>query len=1054
MPNITLKDISDLLVEKTKQAANCIGMTAGTGCSTAEYEDIIYVTTQKQFWLLPKNLANQLKQSAAKLANDVATPDKVARMQNLETSGLIHCIATPKLESFLIPEEQQQYLDAKWLLSDAQLIHFEIQMIYIGILAAHRFGHGFLYTAKETDHPKTKQYLKNISDELVSTHYDKMDYIPEVDKRDRRFYYQCEPERTLFKKLDQKARAQAQAAGYEIRDEKIYTPEQIRIKKLIDSYVKNQKIIQQNENTSTDKNINVFQAVANYKARIKELEELQKSPMIAIGYTSIGVLINSNQTKQDLNTLEQTILAQTECIIELANFGIAVPEFALGDQDPQEGMKRLHELRSLQAGREEIAQALKDRFEIWYKASGSHVVPPLPIFDPYVIKIAEYDNKIADIQNKAEQIANSFKPPKLLFWNPNEFKPKETEWLVKGNMPLREFSIASGDKNFLSHISLYDVVAKNTALFDMLNNASQHIKSLNKDDEHFDAYLKENMAYCIKFKDDWYDKEKSTFKSKEFFEYIDTLGWKVKSIETEEQRIKWTNTLNAIIFEENVQRHIMAFDTSLSGAFIRLLGGPNMAQMSFEASGPKMENLKLGSIEFKLKVSPLHGQVDIFDFNFPNPNAAFDISLPYYTYRGEKKSLDFGRFYMNIRAKAWGFAGVSLMAGAHVALSDDLGKLGIKVTDEATGKTKGRTGTGAMAEFELFAGVQAGIKMAITLMWQPPANLTTFNTVYQQIMAPQSQQLIPTFRVLSKLEGSAAGQIGASLSGGFGIILKDGKLHVAFDLSVTWGVGGKVKVDFEVDYRSVGDLVQIVCKALIDNDMEPLQWVANDALDELLKIAVLGVAFPTVAYWSFWTVTKLDAFYQSIVCSGNGGIIGYYMMLPEYRQHFEDWFMILPAQSVGPLLWTLTTTPKAFKVDETGEEFTKDYAIVYQQQAINLCLGWIKKRATTPFSKTVPNEAQKLFEASVCRMNVQGIIDINENVRNTSYCDNRYAKLELAMEWAPRATPRLMPIHDQLKQDFLKHVKDLGCHMDDHCAEVLYKHPGLPWYIYQENINK
>lgn len=600
-------------------------------------------------------------------------------------------------------------------------------------------------------------------------------------------------------------------------------------------------------------------------------------------------------------------------------------------------------------------------------------------------------------------------------------------------------------------ISLYDVVSKNTALFDKLNDASKHIKSLNKDDEHFDAYLKENMAYCIKFKDDWYDKEKSTFKSKEFFEYIDTLGWKIKSIETEEQRIKWTKTLNAIIFEENVQRHIMAFDTSLSGAFIRLLGGPNMAQMSFEASGPKMENLKLGSIEFKLKVSPLHGQVDIFDFNLPNPNAAFNISLPYYTYRGEKKSLDFGRFYMNIRAKAWGFAGVSLMAGAHVALSDDLGVLGIKVVDGATGQSKGRTGTGAMTQFELFAGVQAGIKMTIALMWQPPANLTTFNTVYQKIMAPQSQQLAPTFRVLSKLEGSAAGQIGASLSGGFGIILKDGKLHVAFDLSVTWGVGGKVKVDFEVDYRSVGDLVQIVCKALIDNDMEPLQWVADDALDELLKIAVLGVAFPTVVYWSFWTVTKLDSFYQSIVCSGNGGIIGYYMTLPDYRQHFEDWFMILPAQSIGPLLWTLTTTPKAFKVDETNEEFTKDYAIVYQQQAINLCLEWIKRRATTPFSKTSPNEAQKLFEASVCRMNVQGIIDIHENVRNTTYCDNRYAKLELAMKWRPRNTPELTVVHERELNKFNLLVKELGCHMDDHCGENpnKYPHPNTPWFIYQ-----
>lgn len=379
------------------------------------------------------------------------------------------------------------------------------------------------------------------------------------------------------------------------------------------------------------------------------------------------------------------------------------------------------------------------------------------------------------------------------------------------------------------------------------------------------------------------------------------------------------------------------------------------------------------------------------------------------------------------------------MAGAKVALSDDLGVVGIKVLDPATGKESGRTGTGAITEFNLFAGVQAGIKLITELMWRRPANLKNFNTVYEQAIARKTQQPIPTFRTLSKVEVGAAVQAGGALAAGFGIILKDGKLHIAFEFSAAWGVGGKVSTSFEVDYRSIGDLVQIVCKALIDNDMEPLQWVEDDALDSIIKMSVLGVALPTLTYWTFWTVTQLDKLYLSIIAEGKGGMVAYYITDPDYQDYFKDWFMVLPPQAVGPLLWTLTRSTGAFEVTkdptQQPEKYTKDHAVVFQQQAINLCLGWIKERAEGAFSKINPNNAQKFFEVSVCRMNANGVIDLNENVRNKEYCYNRFDCLELTMNWLVKDT-YLSRLSNLEKGKFETLVSDLGKHIDSCCTRL------------------
>lgn len=84
-------------------------------------------------------------------------------------------------------------------------------------------------------------------------------------------------------------------------------------------------------------------------------------------------------------------------------------------------------------------------------------------------------------------------------------------------------------------------------------------------------------------------------------------------------------------------------------------------------------------------------------------------------------SVNFGKLSLDLdldlEAKAWGFAGASLMLSRDLTLDQKTGYtslVGVDMTEKS----------GELAMFEVFAGAQAGCKVTGKLFWSPPSVLT------------------------------------------------------------------------------------------------------------------------------------------------------------------------------------------------------------------------------------------------------------------------------------------------------------------------------------------
>lgn len=83
------------------------------------YEDILYVTGQRRFWLIPKRLKEKLDEAATTLREKVAIKaDRAERMSSIADAGLLDYFLTPGPESFLDASddevgERRRYLEAK-----------------------------------------------------------------------------------------------------------------------------------------------------------------------------------------------------------------------------------------------------------------------------------------------------------------------------------------------------------------------------------------------------------------------------------------------------------------------------------------------------------------------------------------------------------------------------------------------------------------------------------------------------------------------------------------------------------------------------------------------------------------------------------------------------------------------------------------------------------------------------------------------------------------------------------------------------------------------------
>ncbi|WP_411390425.1 hypothetical protein [Pseudomonas sp. MPB23] len=906
-------------------------------CSTSFY-DIIYVTGQRRFWLLPKRLAEQLQESVSALKKKTVDTDKATRMSNIADAGLLDYFLTPGPEAFLESTDGEtgelgRYTQSREAISDD--------------------------TAKTAQCRRDWDAAKASGDSTAAMHAEREMFAAQkrIEKNQKR-----------MADLEKISSARAEALGYKRENGVFYTPRALQARDAMDRYLAERKKAKAHGFRMFDPGTKTVESAWEH---LKQYKAFQKT------FLETGIVDEKALKSLQINilTLEAVMATYINAIVELAECGIAVPEFALSPDDQYEGTEAFQAYMKLQSKRALLERSIEARYEEWVSATAGKAAPPGVLFADLQEQWHELNKEDEQIRNTAEGTVRWALPPRLFVWDPESYKPNAIERLAKANIPLREMSSASSD-DLLNHISL-KYLARETG--GALGKALEDLKSLPKslaraadDDRVFSDWLKAGGAHPLDEKGPWFDSA-GLFLPDRFFAALKTANFKVESLEAADKRERWGNTLKAMIFEDKQLRNLMLFDNSPQAQLVRcLLPEGSSLQAGVKLEGPTWNNgPQMASAKVNLDVAGWRGEVTLLNLELPKRSKAQSLTADYTAYDGSVRTVDFGKLSLDLSAKAWGFAGAGLMLARDLTLDQATGYTSLSGIDIAER-------SGDLAKFDLFVGAQAGCKLSGQLFWCPPPGILPPAPIPNRAFDSQ-------WRPLAKLDMEVAAAVGASFSGNLKLRIEGGRFLLSLKGSLVWGVGFKGYMTFEVGYESVIALLELVRKEMAANRYQDLDWVDGEALAYVRNLSFLGAVGVDVAFVYVRGYAVVKEVYGQLTDGGRGGLIAYKLVQNRTQRVMEDWVRNLQPQAFGPLLLALSSAPKSFSVtEERGvRSFNETQAHLLQQQAIERCVGWISRKS----------DACQQFEEAVICMNRDGTRPISAGL---AYCKNK-ARLDLFM---------------------------------------------------------
>ena len=613
------------------------------------------------------------------------------------------------------------------------------------------------------------------------------------------------------------------------------------------------------------------------------------------------------------------------------------------------------------------------------------------------------------------------KPPRLFLWDAESYKPKPLERLAKTNIPLRELSSASST-SILNHISLKHLAqAGGNAFQGQLKELATSLpKSIAKeadDDRVFSDWLEQEGALQFDEKGPWFD-EHGLFLPEKFFTALEAKGYKVESIKAEAKKKSWGENLKAMVFEDKQLRNLMLFDNSPQAQLVRCLlpeGANLLTEVKMEGPTLKSGSPQLANVEVALDVAAWRGEVTLLKFEYPKRAKAEPWTAQYTAHDGSVRSVNFGKLSLDLEAKAWGFAGASLMLSRDLTLDQKTGYTSLVGVDLAEK-------SGDLAKYEIFAGAQAGCKVTGKLFWCPPPSVLPPAPVPNRVLANQ-------WRPLAKLEVEMAVALGAGISGDMHLRMQNGHLLLSIKGSLVWGAGVKGYLTFEVGYDSIVALTELVRQEMAANQYKDLDWVDKEASAYMEKLSFLGATGIDVVFAYVRGYAIVKEIFDALTEGDRGGQIAYTLVRDKNPQVIRDWVINLQPQALGPLLLTLSNAPQAFtsEDEEQTEAFDEDQAYLLQQRAIEKCLTWISAKPNAPLQ----------FEEAIICMNRDGA---RPSKAGFAYCAN---KLKLDTFMAERVLS-LQVGANEMRKRYRSLVSTMGARLNGHCSyQTEYKGPAF-----------
>lgn len=354
---------------------------------------------------------------------------------------------------------------------------------------------------------------------------------------------------------------------------------------------------------------------------------------------------------------------------------------------------------------------------------------------------------------------------------------------------------------------------------------------------------------------------------------------------------------------------------------------------------------------------------------------------------------------------------------------------------------------GMKANFNLFAGVQAGIELTGALNWAPPKALAALRSapstgVNNSKEATSASQWL----TLANLSGSAGAAYGAGLQGNAQISLDKGKFILNLKATVVLGPGASGGFKFEVGYEAVVELINIYRREVYKAKGASISWITPEAAEQASNLNALGAIGLDVAMVYMMGINAIMNLYEAMTSAGKGGAIAHTIIEYENQDELRQWFVEATPEALGPILMTLISDPKGFNVTtisnsggtskDVKKEYSRDQACLLQQRAINRIISWI----TTNSQKTgTLLLAQQQFEDACKSMNKFGTKEKNHG---QAYCENKH-KLDIFMA---NAVLRLSRQDGDIDRAMYKdNVKKLGQRLDGSCKLDLHENSYLPF---------
>jgi hypothetical protein len=1018
-----------------------------TPCSTT-YGGAIYDTENESFWLLPERTNSALKEASSDLEQQVSsskTPEE--RKKGLYSSGLLEYFLEPKLANFLEGEQH------------ARLLEIEAQHPNISNLdAALRDAQESRKAAAPSEQVPEKPLTRLEQDQIKKTAW----MAAQEDAT------RVRGARSEWEKLNRIAVAAAKEKGYAYESGNLYAPKAIAAREGVQKYLKAREALLKEKDLATLTSAEIAPLLAADKKRIDDIATCGANNQLPL-----CTFVRDQEIKR--KERKATYTAYLDAIIDVAQFGIAVPEFALIPEaggSVEGGIDLFKQYLALEKEQKEVNERLSAKYKSWIEASGRQAKAPANLV---TVERAAWDRLQASKENmrlKAEQNMETAPVRRHLLWEPEQFQARPEERLIKNGFPLAEMSMSDSLKKPLTYLSMYSLPRIKQMVKDDWKKVGAKVKDLTKrpgnsdgkaatDSELslFGQWLTQEGAVRIKDQEsDWFTAE-GWFEIEKFNAYLESKNYKVTSLESAGTRKEWGDRLQQVLFKDNVRKTFRIFDITPQAQLVRCLMPSSTETMhsSTKVEGPDWTLAEgfQASAKATFAVDLARGEVELFKVDLPERSKAKEIKLTYLDHSHIKQTMNLGRFSLYIGAKAWGYAGASLLlsseialdasnAGFHLAPPEPVVRTGDK-RDFAHTKTtspikqvpsKLQVQNGGKASFNLFAGLQSGIMITGALNWAPPTEVA----LLQRAPISSAKDSIKTNEWFSLARLSAEFNVAAGLgmSAEAGISLNNGSLILVLKASLIAGpgVGGSFK--FEVGYSAVTELINLFRRELYKNKQNPFISVDEDAYKLMSNLNTIALCGFDVAMIYLMGIDTIMSIYESLTASGKGGPIADTIVNYEIQAEIEKWCVDAIPNALGPLLMTLITPPKPFTVERTGssgnsvkteQTYDQSQAHLLQQQAIEKILGWIVSNSQ---KKGTIEKAQRQFEEACMCMNQFGV---KAQDSGPEYCKNR---LLLDNFMTESVLGLFSEQSNSMRSRYAKQVKILGGAMDNFCQRSQY----------------